>query len=186
MHPERRLQRVRNRQTDVSELQQSDPSQIDTLHQRQDSGSEARLIIKNFKRTCRFAHLPFDLAVEAQIQMKYMLLVYLEERALSDTERQHCYIESAQLASELNDKGKYVSAGPLHPVSMATSVRVRNGKRLVTDGPFAETREQLGGYYLIDANDLDEAMSIAERIPVARVGTIEIRPVLEITGLPAQ
>ena len=118
--------------------------------------------------------------------MKYMLLVYLEERALSDTERQHCYIESAQLASELNDKGKYVSAGPLHPVSMATSVRVRNGKRLVTDGPFAETREQLGGYYLIDANDLDEAMSIAERIPVARVGTIEIRPVLEITGLPAQ
>ena len=115
-----------------------------------------------------------------------MLLVYLEERALSDTERENCYIESAELARDLSDKGKYLSAGPLHPVSMATSVRVRNGKRLVTDGPFAETREQLGGYYLIDANDLDEAMSIAERVPVATVGTIEIRPVLEITGLPTE
>lgn len=116
--------------------------------------------------------------------MKYMLLVYLNEQALSETEREHCYVESAQLARDLSDKGKYVSAGPLHPVAMATSVRVRNGKRLVTDGPFAETREQLGGYYLIDAQDLDEAMSIAERIPVAKVGTIEIRPVLEINGLP--
>jgi hypothetical protein len=73
----------------------------------------------------------------------------------------------------------------LHPTATATSVRVRDGKRLVTDGPFAETREQLGGYYLIDARDLDEAMKIAERIPVAKHGTIEIRPVLEISGLPA-
>lgn len=118
--------------------------------------------------------------------MKYMLLVYLEEGALSETEREHCYVESAQLARDLSDKGKYLSAGPLHPVSMATSVRVRNGKRLVTDGPFAETREQLGGYYLVVADDLDEAMRIAERVPVAKVGTIEIRPVLEITGLPTQ
>ena len=118
--------------------------------------------------------------------MKYMLLVYLEEKALSDSEREHCYVESAQLAQALSASGKYVSAGPLHPVAMATSVRVRSGKRLVTDGPFAETREQLGGYYLIDARDLDDAMSIAERIPVAKVGTIEIRPVLEITGLPQQ
>ena len=118
--------------------------------------------------------------------MKYMLLVYLDEKALSDSEREHCYVESAQLAQDLSSSGKYLSAGPLHPVAMATSVRVRNGKRLVTDGPFAETREQLGGYYLIDARDLDDAMSIAERIPVAKVGTIEIRPVLEITGLPQQ
>ena len=118
--------------------------------------------------------------------MKYMLLVYLEEKALTETEREHCYVESAQLARDLSDHGKFVSAGPLHPVAMATSVRVRNGKRLVTDGPFAETREQLGGYYLIDANDLDEAMSIAERVPVATVGTIEIRPVLDIKGLPNQ
>jgi hypothetical protein len=118
--------------------------------------------------------------------MKYMLLVYLDEQALTETEREHCYVESAQLAQDLSTSGKYISAGPLHPVAMATSVRVRQGKRLVTDGPFAETREQLGGYYLIDAKDLDEAMSIAERIPVAKVGTIEIRPVLEIEGLPAQ
>ena len=118
--------------------------------------------------------------------MKYMLLVYLDEQALTASEREHCYVESAQLAQDLSTQGKYLSAGPLHPVAMATSVRVRNGKRLVTDGPFAETREQLGGYYLIDANDLDEAMRIAERVPVAKVGTIEIRPVLEIKGLPAQ
>lgn len=116
--------------------------------------------------------------------MRYMLLVYLDEHALSDSEREHCYIESAQLARDLSERGNYVSAGPLHPVATATSVRVRNGKRLITDGPFAETREQLGGYYLIEAPNLDEAMSIAERIPVAKVGTIEIRPVLEISGLP--
>src|SRR5919199_2358749 len=106
--------------------------------------------------------------------MKYMLLVYLDEKALSDTEREHCYIESAQLARDLSASGKYLSAGPLHPTATATSVRVRNGKRLVTDGPFAETREQLGGYYLIDARDLDEAMTIAEQIPMARRGTVEI------------
>ena len=117
--------------------------------------------------------------------MKYMLLVYLDEDSLTEAEREHCYVESAGLARELSAQGKYLSAGPLHPVATATSVRVRDGKRLVTDGPFAETREQLGGYYLIDARDLDEAMKIAERIPVAKHGTIEIRPVLEISGLPA-
>lgn len=118
--------------------------------------------------------------------MKYMLLVYLDEQALSESEREQCYVKSAQLAQDLSANGKYLTASPLHPVATATSVRVRNGKRLVTDGPFAETREQLGGFYLIDARDLDEAMSIAERIPVATVGTIEIRPVLDIKGLPAQ
>lgn len=114
-----------------------------------------------------------------------MLLVYLAEDAMSEEERDRCYVDSAALARDLNTEGKYVSASPLHPISTATSVRVREGKRLVTDGPFAETREQLGGYYLIDAHDLDEAMKIAERIPGARYGTIEIRPVLEIAGLPA-
>ena len=118
--------------------------------------------------------------------MKYMLLVYMDEHAMSDVEREHCYVESTQLAQDLSASGKYLAASPLHPVATATSVRVRSGKRLVTDGPFAETREQLGGYYLIDARDLDEAMSIAERIPGAKVGTIEIRPVLEIKGLPVQ
>ena len=117
--------------------------------------------------------------------MKYMLLVYLDENLLSEAERTQCYHDSAQLTRELHTQGKYLGAGPLHPTSTATSVRVREGKRLVTDGPFAETREQLGGYYLIDATDLDEALKIAERIPGAKHGTVEIRPVLEISGLPA-
>jgi len=116
--------------------------------------------------------------------MKYMLLVYMNEQAMTDKEREHCYVESAQLTQDLYSSGKYLGAGPLHPVATATSVRVRDGKKLVTDGPFAETREQLGGYYVIEAGDLDEAISIAERIPPARFGTIEIRPVMEIGGLP--
>src|SRR3990172_7699999 len=116
--------------------------------------------------------------------MKYMLLIYADEQAWTDSEREQCYKESTQLAHELKDKGQYLAANPLHPAATAISVRVREGKRLVTDGPFAETREQLGGYFLIEAKDLDEAIGIAERIPPARVGTIEIRPVMEIQGLP--
>ncbi len=117
--------------------------------------------------------------------MKYMMLVYLDEQAMSETEREHCYVESAQLTQQLNSSGQFLDASPLHPISTATSVRVREGKRLVTDGPFAETREQLGGYYLIEAKDLDEAIAIAGRIPPARFGTVEIRPVMEIAGLPS-
>jgi hypothetical protein len=116
--------------------------------------------------------------------MRYMLLVYLDEQALSETEREKCYTESVQLTQELHSSGNYLAAAPLHPTSTATSVRVRDSKRLVTDGPFAETREQLGGYYLVDAKDLDEAIGIAARIPVARRGTIEVRPVIELAGLP--
>ncbi len=116
--------------------------------------------------------------------MKYMLLIYIGEQSLSETERQDCYVESTQLAHQIKSSGQYLAANPLHPISMATSVRVRNGKRFVTDGPFAETREQLGGYFLIDAKDLDEAIDIAARIPMARKGTVEIRPVVEIPGLP--
>jgi hypothetical protein len=116
--------------------------------------------------------------------MKYMMLVYLAEDAMDEAEREKCYLESAQLAQDLNASGHYLAANPLHPTATATSVRVRDDKRLVTDGPFAETREHLGGYFLIDAENLDEAIGIASRIPAARVGTIEIRPVLEITGLP--
>ncbi len=116
--------------------------------------------------------------------MRYMLLVYLDEHSLSDIEREECYVESAQLAQEIHARGQFVAAAPLHPTSTATSVRVRDGKRLVTDGPFAETREQLGGYFLIEAGNLDEAMGIAARIPMARKGTIEIRPVIEVAGLP--
>ena len=116
--------------------------------------------------------------------MKYMLLIYHDEQALSEAERQQCYAESSELAKEIHSSGQYLAANPLHPTSMATSVRVRNGKRLVTDGPFAETREQLGGYFLIEANNLDEAIGIAGRIPMARKGTVEVRPVIDISGLP--
>ena len=116
--------------------------------------------------------------------MKYMLLIYHEEKALTEEERQACYAESLQLAQEIHSRGQYLGANPLEPAAMATSVRVRNGKRLVTDGPFAETREQLGGYFLIEAKNLDEAIAVAERIPMARKGTVEVRPVIELPGLP--
>ncbi len=117
--------------------------------------------------------------------MKYLLLIYGTDQAWDEAEREACYEESTQLAHRLKAAGQYLAAAPLHPVSTATSVRVREGKPLVTDGPFAETREQLGGYFLIEAKDLDEAIGIAAQIPGARVGTVEIRPVLEIPGLPA-
>ena len=117
--------------------------------------------------------------------MKYMLLIYLDEQALDEAERERCYEESTELSHQLKSNGQYLAAGPLQPTSTATSVRVRDGKRLVTDGPFAETREQLGGYFLVDAKHLDEAIGIAARIPGARRGTVEIRPVIEIPGLPA-
>lgn len=116
--------------------------------------------------------------------MKYMLLIYTAENSYSDGERQECYVESTELTHDLNARGQYVAANPLQSVSTATSVRVRNGKRLVTDGPFAETREQLGGYFLVDAADLNEAIAIASRIPGARKGTVEVRPVFELAGLP--
>jgi len=116
--------------------------------------------------------------------MKYMLLIYTDEKAWKEDEREKCYVESTKLTHELHDKGQYVAASPLQPVATATSVRMREGRRLVTDGPFAETREQLGGYFLVEAKDLDEAIGIAAKIPGARKGTVEIRPVMEIGGLP--
>jgi hypothetical protein len=118
--------------------------------------------------------------------MKYMLLVYMNEKAMNESEREHCYVESAQLTHELHGRGQYLHASPLQPVATATSVRIREGKRLVTDGPFAETHEQLGGFYLIDAKDLNEAIDIAARVPPARKGTIEVRPVMELSGLPTK
>jgi hypothetical protein len=116
--------------------------------------------------------------------MKYMLLVYGDETILDEPARQACYAESKELAHDLKANGQFLATSPLHLTATATSVRVREGKRLVTDGPFAETREQLGGYYLVDVKDLDEAISIAGRIPGARIGTIEIRPVMELSGVP--
>src|SRR5580700_372045 len=117
--------------------------------------------------------------------MKYMLLIYGDENAWTEAERQHCYGESTELSHVLQANGQFLGAAPLQPVATATSVQVRDGKRLVTDGPFAETREQLGGYFLIEAENLDEAIGIAGRIPSARKGTVEIRPVVELAGLPA-
>ena len=116
--------------------------------------------------------------------MKYMLLIYMDEQAMSETERAQCYEQSTQFTHQLKAQGQYLGASPLQPVSMATSVKVRDGKRLVTDGPFAETREQLGGYFLVETKDLDGAIGIAGRIPGARYGTVEIRPVIELPGLP--
>jgi hypothetical protein len=116
--------------------------------------------------------------------MKYMLLIYLEENALNETERAHCYVESAQLAQQLHAAGKFLATAPLQPAAVTKTVQMREGKRLVTDGPFAETREQLGGFFLIEAKDLDEAIGVAAQIPGARAGTVEIRPVIELPGLP--
>lgn len=116
--------------------------------------------------------------------MKYAMLIYLDETELSEKQREECYQDSAQYARELDSGGKYLSAVPLHSTATATSVQVRGDKRMVTDGPFAETREQLGGFFLVEAKDLDEAIDIAARIPAGRWGTVEIRPVVEVAGLP--
>jgi hypothetical protein len=119
--------------------------------------------------------------------MKYMLLICDDEKAwgkMSETERKQIYGEYGQFSQEIRSTGHYLAGAQLQPTATATSVRVRNGKRLVTDGPFAETREQLGGYYLVEAKDLDEALAIAARIPSARLGTIEVRPVVE-AAVPA-
>jgi hypothetical protein len=117
--------------------------------------------------------------------MKYLLLVYSAEEAWTQDEREQCMADSTQLCHELQTKGEYLAASPLQSVAMATSVRVRGDQRLVTDGPFAETTEQLGGYFLVDVENLDEAISIAGRIPAASKGTVEIRPVVELEGMPA-
>jgi len=118
-------------------------------------------------------------------EMKYLLLIYDREQnwvKMSEAEQGAMYGEYMKLTQDIKDSGHYISSGQLHPVGSATSVRVRNNEQLITDGPFAETHEQLGGYYLIEAKDLDEATSIAARIPSARLGTIEVRPQVERTA----
>lgn len=111
--------------------------------------------------------------------MKYMLLIHDSEKvwgALSQDEQQQIMADYRRFSDEIKATGQYLAGSQLQPTSAATSVRVRNGKRIVTDGPFAETREQLGGDHLVDAKDLDEAIGLAERLPSAKLGTIEIRP----------
>lgn len=116
---------------------------------------------------------------------KYMLLMYFAENtALTEEQRQRCYLESASFAQKLAETGQFLGAAPLQPTSTATSLRLENGKRLITDGPFAETREQLGGFFLVAAKDLDEAIDIASRVPAGRWGTVEIRPIVEVAQLP--
>ena len=119
--------------------------------------------------------------------MKFMLLVHHDEEKFSqrsEDERQALLRESVGLANDLHRVGQYLGAAPLHPTAQTTCVRVRDGKPFVTDGPFAETREQIGGYFLVDCRDRDEAVEIASRIPGARIGTVEVRPVSEVEGLP--
>ena len=119
--------------------------------------------------------------------MRYMLLVHHDQETFnqrSESERNELMRESVALANNLHRDGKYLGAAPLHPASETMCVQVREGRRIVTDGPFAETREQIGGYFLVNAADLDEAIEIASRIPGARIGTVEVRPVTEVEGLP--
>lgn len=116
--------------------------------------------------------------------MQYMLLIYLDENALSEGERAKCYDESASYAQQLHEAGKYVAAGPLQPTLTATSIRLEEGKRVVIDGPFAETREQLGGFFIVEAENLDEAIDLAGQIPAGKFGTVEIRPMVPVAGLP--
>ena len=116
--------------------------------------------------------------------MKYMLLIHDDETGVGKAERGGAAADLRRVravrASRSVEAASIVAGAQLQPTTTATSVRVRDGKRLVTDGPFAETREQLGGYFLVDAKDLDEAIGIAARIPSARTGTIEVRPVVEM------
>jgi len=111
--------------------------------------------------------------------MLYMLLIYSDEAewaAFTEAAQAAVMREHDRLESELRAAGKYRGCGALQPTSNATTVRVRDGKSLVTDGPFAETKEQFGGYYVVDARDLDDALAIAARIPTARNGSVEVRP----------
>jgi hypothetical protein len=115
--------------------------------------------------------------------MQYLLLIYGEEKAwteMSDAERNRMYGEYRTFTDEIKQSGHWIGGNPLQPIHTATTVRVRNDKAQTTDGPFAETREQLGGYYLVEAKDLDEATRLAARIPGARIGSIEVRPVMPI------
>jgi hypothetical protein len=119
--------------------------------------------------------------------MKYLLLIHHNEAAfnqISDATREQLLAESIALTHKLHADKQYITASPLHPVATAALVRVRDGKAFVTDGPFIETHEQIAGYYLIDASNRAAAIEIAKQVPGARIGTVEVRPVVEIAGLP--
>jgi hypothetical protein len=115
--------------------------------------------------------------------MQYMMLIYLDENSITEKQRAQCYTESAAYAKQLHAEGKCLAVAPLQPTLTATSIRHGEGKRVITDGLFAETREQLGGFFLINAANFDEALDIAGKIHAGRWGTVEVRPVMEISGL---
>jgi len=121
--------------------------------------------------------------------MKYMLLTYLDEKAwlaLSPAEQQREMASCAPHIAKLRDTNKLLAGAPLHPTSSATTIRYREGKRLLTDGPFAETREQLGGYTIIEARDLDDAIAIASGfVGTSTLASIELRPIVEFPGVHA-
>jgi hypothetical protein len=120
--------------------------------------------------------------------MQYMLLIYGDEAAsagMTDAERGALFGEYGAYTQGLRDSGAFVAGDPLQPTSAATTVQVRDGEQLVTDGPFAETKEQLGGYYIVEAESLDEAIELASKIPSARFGSIEVRPIMSMAGVPA-
>ena len=117
--------------------------------------------------------------------MKYLLLIYHNEQSwddINETERQKIYAEYGQLREKLVSRGQFLGGSQLQPIAAATTIRVRDGKDLMIDGPFAETHEQLGGYFLVEAQNLDEATDIARQIPSARTGSIEVRPLVERTA----
>lgn len=114
--------------------------------------------------------------------MKYLCLVYLSQENWHACDDAQC----ARYVEEVARSGRLVAAEPLHAVDTATTVRVRNGETLVTDGPFAETKELLAGFYLLDARDLNEALLLAAKIPPARYGSIEVRPVRELAATEAR
>jgi hypothetical protein len=115
-----------------------------------------------------------------------MLLMYGAETRCTEEERTACMIESMEICDELAARGKYLASSPLQSVTTAATVRVRNGEALITDGPFAETTEQLGGYYVLDLEHLDEAIAVATKLPPVRKGTVEIRPLHPVEDLPPE
>ena len=121
--------------------------------------------------------------------MRYMLLIYSPEsywQSISEQERGKIYQEYLDFTDSIRKSGHWLAGNPLEATAAATTVRVRNGKAMATDGPFAETREQLGGYYIIQAKNLDEATAIAERVPSSRIGSIEVRPILDMPDSAAR
>jgi hypothetical protein len=124
---------------------------------------------------------PLKTILKETSRMQYLLLIYQSEadwNAISEAERQKMYKEYGELTQDLQKNGKYKGGHQLQPIATATTVRERGGKKAITDGPFAESKEQLGGFYLVDAKDLDDALAIAARIPSVRTGSIEVRPVV--------